>query len=164
MDKLRLQIRAMDEIHPDLRDLKLTMDTLSVVPDDFEGQVPVNKWWVYLYLTCLIYNKSLVCGLWSAWKSKLNFRNFISNNNLKQHHFFYRLTTLSDMRAHDELSEEEVRQMLFDLEQSYNAFNRLLQHTWLLFLCVIVEIEQLVPPPHLKGCCFTILQWFSLKF
>ena len=44
MDKLRLNICAMDEIHPDLRDLKLTMDRLSVVPDDFEGQVQVNTW------------------------------------------------------------------------------------------------------------------------
>lgn len=36
---------------------------------------------------------------------------------------------MGEMRAHDELDEEQVRQMLFDLEQSYNAFNRLLQHT-----------------------------------
>lgn len=83
MDKLRLQIRAMDEIHPDLRDLELTMDRLSILPEDFEGKVAVRKW----------------------------------------------LKTLSEMRAHDELSEEQVRQMLFDIEQSYNAFNRLLQHT-----------------------------------
>ncbi len=41
----------------------------------------------------------------------------------------HRLTTLEDMRASDELTDEQVRQMLFDLEQSYNAFNRLLQQT-----------------------------------
>jgi len=45
------------------------------------------------------------------------------------YHFVFRLLTLSEMRAHDELSEEQVRQMLFDIEQSYNAFNCLLQHT-----------------------------------
>jgi len=44
MDKLRLQIRAMDEIHPDLRDLKLTMDRLSMLSEDFEGKVAVQKW------------------------------------------------------------------------------------------------------------------------
>lgn len=33
------------------------------------------------------------------------------------------------MKASDELSDEQVRQMLFDLEQAYNAFNRSLQHT-----------------------------------
>lgn len=43
---------------------------------------------------------------------------------------FLRLHTMSEMRASDELSEEQVRQMLFDLEQSYTAFNRLLQHSW----------------------------------
>eukprot|EP00794_Sanderia_malayensis_P001088 gene1088-429_t len=83
MDKLRLQIRAMDEIHPDLRDLMETMNRLSVLPEDFEGRVKVQHW----------------------------------------------LTTLGDMRASDELTEEQVRQMLFELEQAYNAFNRLLQHT-----------------------------------
>ncbi|XP_065670442.1 vacuolar protein sorting-associated protein 28 homolog isoform X3 [Hydra vulgaris] len=82
MDKLRLNIHAMDEIQPDLRDLKLTLDRLSVVTEDFEGKIAVEKW----------------------------------------------LKTLGEMRAHDELTEEQVRQMLFDLEQSYNAFNRLLQH------------------------------------
>jgi len=83
MDRLRLQIRAKDEIHPDLEDLKLTMDRLSMLSDDFEGKVAVQKW----------------------------------------------LDTLSQMRAHDELDEEQVRQMIFDIEQSYYAFNRLLQHT-----------------------------------
>lgn len=83
MDKLRLQIRAMDEIHPDLRDLMDIMNRLSVLPEDFEGRVKVQHW----------------------------------------------LTTLGDMRASDELTEDQVRQLLFDLEQAYNAFNLLLQHT-----------------------------------
>jgi len=83
LDRLRLQIRAKDEIQPDLEDLKLTMDRLSMLSDDYEGKVAVQKW----------------------------------------------LDTLSEMRAHDELDEEQVRQMIFDVEQSYYAFNRLLQHT-----------------------------------
>jgi len=83
MDKLRLEIRAMDEIHPDIKELLETMSRLSILQEDFEGKIKVQHW----------------------------------------------LTTLADMRASDELTDEQARQMLFDLEQSYNAFNRLLQHT-----------------------------------
>nr|KAF6270910.1 VPS28 subunit of ESCRT-I [Myotis myotis] len=57
MDKLRLEIRAMDEIQPDLRELMETMHRMS---------------------------------------------------------------------ASDELDDNQVRQMLFDLESAYNAFNRFL--------------------------------------
>ena len=41
----------------------------------------------------------------------------------------FRYETLSSMKASDELTDEQVRQMLFDLEQAYNSFNRSLQHT-----------------------------------
>ncbi|XP_005106746.1 vacuolar protein sorting-associated protein 28 homolog isoform X1 [Aplysia californica] len=44
MDKLRLEIRAMDEIHPDLRELAETMTRLSLLPPDFEGKHAVKKW------------------------------------------------------------------------------------------------------------------------
>ena len=37
-----------------------------------------------------------------------------------------RLDTLSRMRAADELTDEQVRQLLFDLDSAYSAFNRLL--------------------------------------
>ncbi|KAJ8273919.1 hypothetical protein GJAV_G00106930 [Gymnothorax javanicus] len=36
------------------------------------------------------------------------------------------LSTLSSMSASDELDDSQVRQMLFDLESAYNAFNRFL--------------------------------------
>ncbi|XP_062371148.1 vacuolar protein sorting-associated protein 28 homolog [Cinclus cinclus] len=39
---------------------------------------------------------------------------------------FLRLQTLSAMSASDELDDSQVRQMLFDLESAYNAFNRFL--------------------------------------
>lgn len=80
MDKLQLNLRANDELQPELRDLADSMARLSLVPDDFEGKVKVNQW----------------------------------------------LRTLSAMQASDELSEGQVRQLLFDLDTSYNAFNRLL--------------------------------------
>lgn len=39
------------------------------------------------------------------------------------------IQTLEGMTADETLSETQVRQMIFDLESAYNAFNRLLQHT-----------------------------------
>ena len=36
---------------------------------------------------------------------------------------------MNEMRASDELSEGQVRQMTYDLEQAYNDFSALLQHT-----------------------------------
>ncbi|KAI0213874.1 Vacuolar protein sorting-associated protein 28-like [Lamellibrachia satsuma] len=80
MDKLRLDIKAMDEIHPDLRELMDTMNRLSILPEDFEGKTKVKSW----------------------------------------------LATLGAMQASDELSESQVRQLIFDLESSYGAFNSVL--------------------------------------
>lgn len=80
MDKLRLGIKAMDELHPELRDLVDTMNRLSIIPESFEGKVKVHSW----------------------------------------------LETLNSMQASDELSEDQVRQFLFDLESAYSAFNNLL--------------------------------------
>ena len=83
MDKLRLEIKAMDELHPDLRDLVDTMNRLSLIPESFEGKEKVSNW----------------------------------------------LATLNSMQASDELTESQVRQLLFDLETSYAAFNNLLHST-----------------------------------
>jgi len=80
MDKLRLEIRAMDEIHPDMRELMDTMNRLSLLPDDFEGKLKVKQW----------------------------------------------LDTLGEMQAADELTDSQVRQMLFDLESAYGAFTAVL--------------------------------------
>ncbi|CAH2056936.1 unnamed protein product, partial [Iphiclides podalirius] len=80
MDKLRLELRAMDMIQPELRDLKDTMDHLSMLPEDFEGKLKVQEW----------------------------------------------LDKLSEMSASDELSESQVRQLVFDLETAYGAFNKFL--------------------------------------
>ncbi|XP_011307739.1 uncharacterized protein Vps28 [Fopius arisanus] len=83
MDRLRLDIKAMDELHPDLRDLQDTMNRLSILPSDFDGKTRVSDW----------------------------------------------LQTLNNMSASDELSETQVRQLLFDLETSYNAFNKVLHNS-----------------------------------
>lgn len=83
MDKLRLGIKAMDELHPELRDLVDTMNRLSIIPENFEGKAKVKTW----------------------------------------------LETLNSMQASDELSEDQVRQFLFDLESAYSAFNNLLHQS-----------------------------------
>ncbi|XP_070499278.1 vacuolar protein sorting-associated protein 28 homolog [Chironomus tepperi] len=82
MDKLRLGIKAMDELHPELRDLVDTMNRLSIIPENFEGKDKVRTW----------------------------------------------LDTLNSMQASDELSDDQIRQFLFDLESAYSAFNNLLHH------------------------------------
>ncbi|CAO1352781.1 unnamed protein product [Diamesa serratosioi] len=83
MDKLRLEIKAMDELHPELRDLVDTMNRLSLIPENFESKEKVRSW----------------------------------------------LTTLNSMQASDELTEGQVRQLLFDLESAFAAFNNLLHST-----------------------------------
>lgn len=83
MDKLRLQIKSMDQLHPDLRDLLDTMNRLSILPSDFDGKQKVNEW----------------------------------------------LQILNNMSAADELSETQVRQLIFDLETSYTAFNNILHNS-----------------------------------
>lgn len=82
MDKLRLEIRAMDELQPDLRDLADTMNRLSLLPAEYEGRRKVADW----------------------------------------------LQTLNSMNASDELSDSQARQLIFDLETSYNAFNKILHN------------------------------------
>lgn len=82
MDKLRLGIKAMDELHPELRDLVDSMNRLSIISETFEGKLKVKTW----------------------------------------------LETLNGMQASDELSDDQVRQFLFDMDSAYSAFNNLL-HT-----------------------------------
>lgn len=48
MDKLRLEIKAMDDLHPELRDLCDTMNRLSILPEDFEGKLKVIYFHFYL--------------------------------------------------------------------------------------------------------------------
>ena len=44
MDKLRLEIKAMDELQPDLRELHDTISRLSVLPSDYEGKGKLSEW------------------------------------------------------------------------------------------------------------------------
>ncbi|TRY74895.1 hypothetical protein TCAL_14588 [Tigriopus californicus] len=44
MDKLRLDIRSMDELFPDVKDLAENLSRLSLLPSDYEGRKKIEKW------------------------------------------------------------------------------------------------------------------------
>ncbi|XP_055839676.1 vacuolar protein sorting-associated protein 28 homolog [Episyrphus balteatus] len=44
MDKLRLKIKTMDELHFELKDLVDTMNRLSIIPADLEAKAKVEGW------------------------------------------------------------------------------------------------------------------------
>ena len=75
MDSLKLNMRAVDELHPTLTELVDSVNKVPGLPPDHESKVKAVQW----------------------------------------------LTTLHTMKAHEELSEEQVRQMSFDLDSAYNG-------------------------------------------
>ena len=83
MDKLNLDTKTTDELFPDLNDLNDSINSLSMLPDDYVGRAKISKW----------------------------------------------LATLRDMDASDEITDEQCRQLLFDLTTSYDALNKVLQHS-----------------------------------
>ncbi|CAG8505432.1 43_t:CDS:2 [Dentiscutata heterogama] len=76
MDALKLNMKAVDEIHPMLSDLMQSLNNVSSLPAEHEAKI--RNW----------------------------------------------LITLNSMKASDEINEEQVRQLLFDLENAHNAFYR----------------------------------------
>jgi ESCRT-I complex subunit VPS28 len=48
MDKLKLGIKANDELQPDLRELIDNMNRLSILPNGFEGKIKMQKWFTQL--------------------------------------------------------------------------------------------------------------------
>ncbi|KAI3407602.1 hypothetical protein GPALN_015040 [Globodera pallida] len=83
LDQLKLNIRAVDELFPNLNDLYASINAMSTLPDDFDAKLKVK-----------------------AWHDKLH-----------------------GMAAHEEISDEVARQMIFELETAYNAFQRFLRST-----------------------------------
>ncbi|XP_038886237.1 vacuolar protein sorting-associated protein 28 homolog 2-like isoform X4 [Benincasa hispida] len=76
MDSLKLNMVAVDQVHPLLSDLSASLNKLTILPPDFEGKTKMKEW----------------------------------------------LGRLSKMDAADELTEQQARQLHFDLESSYNSF------------------------------------------
>ena len=44
MDRLRLEIRAVDELHTDVHDLLDALNRMSQLPKDFDGRDKVKRW------------------------------------------------------------------------------------------------------------------------
>ncbi|XP_011043276.1 PREDICTED: vacuolar protein sorting-associated protein 28 homolog 1-like [Populus euphratica] len=76
MDSLKLNMVAVDQVHPLLSDLSASLNKLSILPSDFEGKTKMKEW----------------------------------------------ILRFSKMGAADELTEQQARQLHFDLESSYNSF------------------------------------------
>ncbi|KAI4299299.1 hypothetical protein L6164_032769 [Bauhinia variegata] len=76
MDSLKLNMVAVDQLHPLLSDLYGSLNKLSYLPPDFEGKTKMKEW----------------------------------------------IAKLSKMGAADELTEQQSRQLHFDLDSSYNSF------------------------------------------
>lgn len=62
----------------------------------------------------------------------------------------YRLDIFDEMSASEELDDNQVRQILFDLDSAYNAFNRILHDNWNtswnmnVVLCVTQDLDFLI--------------------
>ena len=80
-DRLKLNMRAMDELHPDLKELYETLLTMSALSNEHNTIVKVKKW----------------------------------------------LDKLDTMSVHDELSEEEAREMIFEMDSAHSEFIKVLQ-------------------------------------
>lgn len=76
MDSLKLNMVAVDQVHPLLADLSASLNKLGILPPEFEGKVKMKEW----------------------------------------------IARLAKMGAADELTEQQARQLHFDLESAYNAF------------------------------------------
>lgn len=81
MDSLKLDMKAVDELHPNMSDLMDSLNKVTTLPSDHVSKDKVKVW----------------------------------------------LITLNGMRASDELSDDQVRQMLMDLDVAYNAFHKFVQ-------------------------------------
>ena len=76
MDSLKLNMLAVDQVHPVLADLANSLAKLAFLPPDFVGRVRLAEW----------------------------------------------IARLAKMGAADELTDQQARQLHFDLESSYNSF------------------------------------------
>ncbi|KAL8107787.1 vacuolar protein sorting-associated protein 28 homolog 2-like [Apium graveolens] len=76
MDSLKLNMVAVDQVHPLLSDLSASLNKLTLLGPDFEGKTKMKEW----------------------------------------------IGRLVKMGASDELTEQQARQLHFDLESSYNSF------------------------------------------
>ncbi|CAI4222486.1 unnamed protein product [Auanema sp. JU1783] len=79
-DQLKLNVRAVDELFPNLNELYTSINSMSRLPENFDGKIKIKKWH----------------------------------------------DRLSDMNASDEITDEDARQMIFELDGAYSAFIKFL--------------------------------------
>ena len=99
MDKLKLDIRSMDDLHADLKDLGDNLGRLSLLPPGWSGRSKIVSWLEVL-------------GTMQVLKKCFSNRS--------------RIYVIYCLQASDELDEVQARQLSFDLESAYNDFNKIL--------------------------------------
>ena len=97
MDALKLKLRAKDQLHPLLSEL-MTGYTRFKASSEWEGRPKILHW-------------SVIYGRYLA----ITYHRLTSTHDIS-----LRLITLNQMRASEEVTEEQSRQMLFDLEHAYS--------------------------------------------
>ncbi|CCM02633.1 uncharacterized protein FIBRA_04737 [Fibroporia radiculosa] len=96
MDALKLRMRAKDQLHPILQEL-VTGYARFKGSKDWEGRSKMVSWWV---ATTPLYPVHVTEPIYT------------------------RLITLNGMKASEEITEEQSRQLLFDIEHAYAEFFR----------------------------------------
>lgn len=48
LDQLKLNIRAVDELFPNLNELYVSMSAMSSLPADFDAKIKVKNWYVFV--------------------------------------------------------------------------------------------------------------------
>ena len=105
MDSLKLELTAVDQIYPLINDLYESLCKISSLPSDWSGKVKIKGWSVVFVLSKFVLKDRLIVVL--------------SN----------RLSEMNKMSASDELNDEQVRQLMFDLDSAYTAFHKSLAGT-----------------------------------
>lgn len=81
MDQLKLNMKAVDELHPNVSDIMESLNKVDALPPDHESRTKVMKW----------------------------------------------LQLMAAMKASDELTEEQGRQMSFDLQTAYDKLHKFVE-------------------------------------
>ncbi|KAA1098108.1 Vacuolar protein-sorting-associated protein 28, variant 2 [Puccinia graminis f. sp. tritici] len=111
MDALKLKMRAKDQLHPLLSEL---MVGYSKFPksQEWEGRPKILHWWV----TGITISSRCSQSQISTNPTRK------SRGNCCLLAGFNRLITLNSMRASDEITDEQSRQILFDIDSAYQEF------------------------------------------
>jgi ESCRT-I complex subunit VPS28 len=121
MDQLKLNMCAVDELHPNLSDLVEALNKVPNMPPEHVSRTSVRTWLVTLNSSRFL-----------SFATVQSMSHFLSRCCLQQHRVliqtsytldFYSCTShFVAVRAHEELDGDQVRQMSFDLEVAYQKF------------------------------------------